>query len=601
MTELSWSETALPTGTGNISPGSGTRSLLDRFRGHLDGPVPVPAVTESGAALDYAQLAARAERLADDLAGRVEPGAVVAVCLDRCVQSVVTALALRQLDAVYLPLGADPPPARLDHILRSAGATHLLALAGRPARVTPSPPVPLDDGLALWATGVPVASTGEGAVYAVATSGSTGEPKVVTVAESALVNLVDWYTARCRITSRSRLGLAINPGFDPHLLELWSALTMGASLAVPPPDTLASPYEIVNWWDTDAVTHCILPTPLGVAVLQAPRLDPTTLEWLVVGGDVLQHRPPASFGPTVLNCYGPAEATVVTTASVVGAESDPSTAIPIGEPIDGVGVVLTGEDGSVVPRGSVGELHVYGRSLALGYTDAGQTAARFRGAALPDGTTRRVYATGDLARMDTTGVLFFEGRNDSQVKIDGVRVELGEIEEASSACTGVRRSAAFVSSGAEATRAALAVIPDSQSSFDKAALAEELRSRLPSVLVPREILVVDDLPVTANGKIDRALLGAQLSSAPDESELSPNESLVVRAYHRATGTTLSLRSRLDANGMNSITAARIIAYVEDAVGVRLKPFTVLSAEKLLDLSEALSTTTLTLRADGQRR
>src|SRR5581483_5373804 len=248
--------------------------------------------------------------------------------------------------------------------------------------------------------------------YAVYTSGSTGQPKGVLVGHRGLENLIRWHQRAFGITAADRATLIANPGFDAAVWELWPALTAGASLHVAPEQYKTDPARLRDWLLAEQITVCFLPTPLAETVMSLPWPATAPLRWMLTGGDVLHHCPPAGLPFTLVNNYGVSEATVVSTSTPVrpGTASDPVPSI--GGPIDGVALRVIDQQGRVLPDGAEGELLICGDSVALGYLgQPGLTAEKF--VSDPLDPTVRAYRTGDRVRIDAAGHVAFLGRLDN--------------------------------------------------------------------------------------------------------------------------------------------------------------------------------------------
>jgi iturin family lipopeptide synthetase A len=349
------------------------------------------------------------------------------------------------------------------------------------------------------------------------TSGSTGTPKGVVVAHRAVVDLCEWHHRRFAFTSADRSAVVCSQSFDASILEIWPALSAGASVTIAAEELRRDQLALARWYADQGVTFSVLPTALGEQLLRLPPGEQPPLRHLLLGGDVLRTRPRPEAPYETVNVYGPSEITVLCTTETVSAQSaDPARPIPIGRPADNVRLSVLDESGSRVPVGTVGELYVGGPGVSLGYLHRPElTAERF----LPDpdgGPDAVRYRTGDLVRWTGDGRLEFCGRADDQVKIRGFRVEPEEVSRALNALAGVRQAAVLArrNDRGDAYLAAYAAPghPVGEAGDDRQAyadlLAEELAARLPEYLVPRAWRILPALPVTGNGKLDRAALPA---------------------------------------------------------------------------------------------
>ncbi|OLZ48145.1 hypothetical protein AVW11_33415 [Streptomyces amritsarensis] len=584
-------------------PAAEPSSVLARFEEWARRTPQALAVIDSTRTWTYQDLDTAAAQLADALRDRVRPGDLVGVCLDRSAALVVAAVALARIGAVYLPLGPRPGERRTQAVTEDLDVACLIGDPGvLPAdhRGGEHTPLPLPtDGVNAPATAVAAFTDAvrgtrrapEGALYAVLTSGSTGRPKAVAVAEASLSVALDWYRAETGLAPGDRQSLLIGVAFDPHLLELWAALTSGAALVPAPDDTRWDSRVLTDWWRETALTHAVAATPTVEPLLDRPWPPGLKLRHLVVGGDRMRRRPGADVTATVHNAYGPAEATVLATAHTMHA-TDPQAGDqappPIGTALPGVTLVVTDDEGRPVARGQEGELRVGGHCLALGYLDPELTARRFtappREPALP--AIDRVYRTGDRVRMNADGSLDFLGRLDDQVKISGVRIEPAEVEAAFEQHPRVRTAVVTVlrdSSGHG--RLVAHVRPADGVAPAPAELLDGVRSWLPEQAVPAAVRIVDGFPLDANGKVDRsalAALAAEAASAPaddpagtrtdtDDATATATELLVLTTVRDLLGRPgTGLGDNFTDAGGTSIIAARLLAALERETGVRLR-------------------------------
>ncbi|WP_406002786.1 non-ribosomal peptide synthetase [Streptomyces sp. NBC_00829] len=595
-------KTRRTNGAPSIAHGAPTATgVLSRYEEWLRTSPQAPAVVDGAHTWTYQQVDTAADEVVHALSGRVRPGELVGVCLDRSAALAVTAVALARIGAVYLPLGPRPGERRIQAVSEDV---EVACLIGDPAvlpehcRTAEQIPLPLptEGTNAAPATVAAFAPPPVGArpappetFYAVLTSGSTGRPKAVAVAEPALSALLDWYRTETGLAPGDRQSLLIGAAFDPHVMELWGGLTSGAAL-VPAPDAVRwDPAELTAWWRDAAVTVCAIATPMAEPVLDRPWPQDLELRHLVVGGDRMRRRPGADVTATVHNAYGPAEATVVTTTHTMRAtdsEARDDTAPPIGTPVPGATVVVTTADGDIAPRGEAGELRIGGTGLALGYLDPELTARRFTAPPPALGATPkdRMYRTGDRVRMLEDGSLEFLGRLDDQVKISGVRIEPAEVEAALEQNPAVRRAVVTAPRSADGSARLVAyVLADGTPAPD--ALLSAVRSWLPEQAVPSAVRIVDAFPLDANGKVDRAALLKQ-AAAPAEPAAAGNdtpadsgsddgatqsERLVLRWVrdlldNPATGLDDSFTEA----GGTSIVASRLLTAIEKDSGVRLR-------------------------------
>ncbi|MGH3749162.1 MAG: non-ribosomal peptide synthetase, partial [Micromonosporaceae bacterium] len=315
------------------------------------------AVTDGETSLTYAQLEAAANRRAHWLAASgVGKGSVVAVWLPRSVETIATLLAVLKLGAGYLPLDPSLGTARVRQVLTDSRAG-VVVVAGE------EPPLPagvtacrLDPYAESTLPTEPPAEAPEpdDLCYVIYTSGSTGRPKGVAVAHRSLVNLCRWFHRRFEFGPSDRSALVCGQSFDASVVEIWPALTAGASLAIADERTRLDPATLAAWFGDYDVTFTLLPTALGEAVMELPAAEQPPLRTMMVGGDVLRRRPPVAAPYQTVNAYGPTEATVL--VSVEPVTPDGAGPIGIGAPIDNTLLLVLDEHGKPVPAGVVGEL-----------------------------------------------------------------------------------------------------------------------------------------------------------------------------------------------------------------------------------------------------
>ena len=344
----------------------------------------------------------------------------MALAIEPSPELVTAQLAVWKAGGVYIPLDPAAPAERLALVIADAGASVVLSRER------------WDADRALWAdesATAPEKETGPGDLACIIyTSGSTGVPKGAVLVHRGLLNLIAWHLHTFRVTPADRVAQVVNPSFDVNAWETWAPLTVGASLHALPRELVSSAGEITRWMAAREITLTFLPTPMAEEFL---RREPQglSLRALYIGGDRLRHIPPRDPGFRFVNAYGPAETSVVSTAADVLPDPAPARPPSIGRPMTNAQVVLLDPQLRPVPIGAVGEICVGSPGLAAGYSGRPDlTADRFVPHPFPAMPGARLYRTGDLGRCRADGTLDFVGRADFQVKIRGVRIELGEVE-----------------------------------------------------------------------------------------------------------------------------------------------------------------------------
>jgi amino acid adenylation domain-containing protein len=479
-----------------------------------------PAVSAPDGVLTYADLDRRSTRLAHRLrrAG-VSAESPVGLCLPRSAALVVGALGILKAGGAYVAIDPAYPDDRIDFMLADSDAVAVVTDAAGAARLAGRPGVVVVDAGEPVADLAPIpeaAIKGGDLAYVVYTSGSTGRPKGVAVEHASLLNLVGWHRRAFSIAPADRGMQFASPGFDAVVWEIWPYLTAGASVHVPADSLRIDPAALRDWLVDERITVCFVPTALAEEILALAWPRDGSLRILLTGGDALHRHPGPDIPFTVVNNYGPAEATVVATSGIipasVGAEVSPS----LGRAIEGVSTHIVDDSLVPVPAGVAGELLIGGVSVARGYLNMPElTAERFIPDHLGDPAGGRLYRTGDLVRMRTDGELDFLGRLDEQVMIRGRRIEPGEISATLDRHPSLRTSAVVaIGDTPEQRRLVACVVAADGHSADTDTLRAHLAAALPDHMVPSDFVWLDKLPQLASGKVDRAALRASLSALP---------------------------------------------------------------------------------------
>jgi amino acid adenylation domain-containing protein len=474
------------------------------------------AVASGGGRLDYAELTARANRLAHELRARgVARGSVVGLCLRPDVDVVVAVLAVLKADAAFLPVDPDHPASRIEYLLDDTDAVAVVTkgdlagmFAGRGRTV-----VDLDrDSEAIAARPVTppsAAATPEDLAYVLYTSGSTGRPKGVLIPHRGVVNLVVAFQRRYRLTARDRV-LEKSPfTFDGFIRDVFWPLSAGARVVVAPGDMHLDALALADFAAAHGVTHMHFVPSLLDVFLDVTTGFPGSCREVFCGGEVLRaatvRRLCERASVSVHNMYGPTEITV--NASVHDVDPVPVDPLPIGDPLANIQVRVLDAELNPVPAGVPGEIYLGGAGLAWGYLGrSALTAGRFV-ADPAGGPGARLFRTGDRGRRRPDGRLEFLGRQDDQIKIRGVRIEPGEIEVVLTGHSSVLAAAVAAHRPADGDALLIAyVVPASGAELDVAALRGHLAAQLPDALIPNHFVALDRLPLTSSGKLDRRAL-----------------------------------------------------------------------------------------------
>ncbi|MDC8759689.1 non-ribosomal peptide synthetase [Janthinobacterium fluminis] len=467
-------------------------------------------------ALSYAELNARANRLAHHLIGLgVRPETRVGIAIERSVDMVVGLLGILKAGGAYVPLDPDYPAERLRYMVEDSGIALLLTHSGLAASV----PHPADGRVLLLdrldlagasAANPAVPVHGENLAYVIYTSGSTGMPKGAANRHRSLSSCMTWMQETYQLTAADTVLHKAPFGFDVSVWELFWPLTAGVRLALAKPGDQRDPARLVALIQQHQVTTVNFVPAMLQAFLAHEGIEASTrLKHIICGGEAM----PAETQKETFerlrhaglhNLYGPTEAAIHVTHWAC--RNDGRSQVPIGRPIsDTRAYVLDGEL-NLAPAGVAGELYLGGVGLGRGYLKrAGLTAERF--VADPfDPRGGRLYRTGDLVRWNGEGQLEYLGRIDHQIKIRGFRIELGEIEAQLLAQPAVREAVVVAKEGPGGSRLVAYLSEQAGHSADAGALRERLHQVLPDYMVPSAIVVLERLPLNANGKVDRKAL-----------------------------------------------------------------------------------------------
>ncbi|MEF2036508.1 pyoverdine non-ribosomal peptide synthetase PvdD [Pseudomonas aeruginosa] len=537
--------------------------------------------------LSYGELNARANRLAHCLIARgVGADVPVGLALERSLDMLVGLLAILKAGGAYLPLDPAAPEERLAHILDDSGVRllltqgHLLERLPRQAGVE----VLAIDGLVLdgYAESDPLTTlTADNLAYVIYTSGSTGKPKGTLLTHRNALRLFSATEAWFGFDERDVWTLFHSYAFDFSVWEIFGALLYGGRLVIVPQWVSRSPEDFYRLLCREGVT-VLNQTPsafkqlMAVACSADMATQQPALRYVIFGGEALdlQSLRPwfQRFGdrqPQLVNMYGITETTVhVTYRPVSEADLEGGLVSPIGGTIPDLSWYILDRDLNPVPRGAVGELYIGRAGLARGYLRRpGLSATRFVPNPFPGGAGERLYRTGDLARFQADGNIEYIGRIDHQVKVRGFRIELGEIEAALAGLAGVRDAVVLAHDGVGGTQLVGYVVADSAEDAERLreSLRESLKRHLPDYMVPAHLMLLERMPLTVNGKLDRQALPQPDASLSQQAYRAPGSELEQRIAAIWAEILGVERVGLDDNffelGGHSLLATRVISRV----------------------------------------
>ncbi len=562
------------------------------------------AVVGRASAITYAELVNRGRALANALTTRgVRRGDIVAVALPRDETIVVGFLGILLAGAAILPLDIESPENRLAVIVDDAAprlvltnsgmATMLDAKALNISKLLIDRDVFGSETAAANAQEPPPEVSSDDPVYVIYTSGSTGQPNGVVVNNGNLLNLVVSAKEVFGLGVDSRF-LAVAPAtFDPFMMEIFSSLSAGARVVVPTMEEIRDPAVVSRLLRTEGITTTAGSTALWTTLLERREAYVNGLT-TGIGGDKLSSRLARTLvdlGSDVLNLYGPTETTVMATAHRVGESI--REAPPIGRPLPNTQVYVLDQTMAPVPIGIAGELYIGGAGVSSGYLNRPElNAERF----VPDCIGRRggrLFKTGDLVRWRHDGTLEFLGRTDAQVKIHGFRIELGEVENALEQIDGVCDALAITweDEFRQTEKKIIAyVTPESHATLEESRLQKELSARLPSYMKPSRVIVVDEFPMTRNGKIDRNALPSPSSNAmgPFVAPSSETEKKLVTIICDVLELDrIGVEDSLFDLGCDSLTAVHLLVEIETQFSTQLSLFSLLEKPTISNLASQI--------------
>lgn len=591
---VEWTDTAKPYPANS--------SVQELFEKQVELSPDAIALRFGNEELSYRQLNARANQLAHYLKSRgVSAEARIGVCLERSADLIVSLLAILKAGGAYVPLDSSYPAVRLAFMMEDAEVGTLITQESLQSHFTDSTTqtICLEDlRLADQPNTNPACDANANSLaYVMYTSGSTGKPKGVAVTHRNIVRLVK-NTNYAKLTS-DEVFLQFAPiSFDASTFEIWGSLLNGAQLALMPAGAASldelgvalKKYQVTTLWLTAGLFHLMVDTHLN---------DLKGLRQLLAGGDVLsvphvkrvlQELPHCR----LINGYGPTENTTFTCCFPI-TETGVNGSVPIGRAISNTSVYVLDRHRNPVPVGIPGELYIGGDGLARGYLNRpALTAERFVHS--PFDTGGALYRTGDLVRYRRDGELEFLGRIDGQVKVRGYRIELGEVESVLGEHKAVREAVVITRKDqGDKHLAAFVVLSESA-----AVTPEELRSflgqRLPGHMVPSSISILDQLPLSANGKVDKAALAAiksNIAERPLATEVSaapPDqiEHKLLKIWERVLSVgAISIDDDFFELGGHSLLAVRLFAQIEKSFGRNLPLATLFQAPTVRQLAERM--------------
>ncbi|MFB4262866.1 amino acid adenylation domain-containing protein [Nonomuraea sp. GTA35] len=559
------------------------------------------AVSDGPAALTYRELDERANRLAHRLRGLgVGPETPVAVLMERSAELVVALLGILKAGGCYLPVHSAYPPDRQQWIIDSSGAPVLLADSAKAGAGLPSAPGTLvldEPGERARTDAQPSAALADAThpdnlAYVIYTSGSTGRPKGVAVTHGDVLGLA---LDRCWDTGNHQSVLMVAPyAFNVSTYELWVPLLHGGRIVVAPPGELdlAGLKELVT---REEITALHLTAGLFRVVAEEGPGWLSGVREVLTGGDVIVpsavRQVHAACPDTVVRAmYGATEVTLFSTTAELRAGAAPVTSVPVGGPMEEVRLYVLDDRLSPVPGDLEGELYIGGRGVARGYFGrADLTAERFVADPFA-GSGKRMYRTGDLVRRNADGQIEFIGRAGDQVKILGFRVELAEVEAAVASFPGLAHAAVVARELREGEKRLVAYVVPAGEPPAVGTLRAHVKTMLPDYMVPAAFVLLDALPLTANGKVDRASLP---DPEPDtettyRAPLNPRQEVLCSVFADVFGVDrIGIDDSIFDLDVQSLLAMRLVNRISTTLDVELTIGDLFDAPTVASLDEWL--------------
>ncbi|MBE8994143.1 non-ribosomal peptide synthetase [Microcystis aeruginosa] len=572
------------------------QTLVDLFEEQVNKTPDQIALVFEQTSLTYQELNQKANQLAHYLQENypIEPDSLIGICTERSLEMVIGLLGVLKAGAAYVPIDSDYPEDRIKFILENSKISLLLTQSFLQDKLSLSHLKSLSRFIDLDrfdydlfpSYNLTIQIKPNDLAYVIYTSGSTGQPKGVMIEHKSIVNFTLSFGKLFDVKPQSRLLQFGSFSFDLSIGEIATSLSHGACLYLAKKETLLPTQTLVNFLETNQITHTCLP-PSVLSVLPQAKLS--HLENIAVGGEACSAEVIEKWANQrqFFNCYGPTETTVVATLSLCQANGQKPN---IGKPLDNVCAYILDGNQQILPPGIPGELCIAGVCLARGYWNRPDlTAEKFIEVNLL-GKTERIYKTGDLAKWGDDGNLEFLGRIDQQVKLRGFRIELGEIEAVLLEHPVVKEAVVNLYETENNQQLVAYIIPQEKQRDVRDELKSLLKSRLPNYMIPSQIMILETLPLTPNGKLDKkALPIPDLKIFTDgEMPVTPTEELLASLWQDLLQIkSVGRRDNFFELGGHSLLATQLVTRIRNIFGVELAVRKIFEQSVLAELATAI--------------
>lgn len=484
-------------------------TLASLFRKQADLHPDHIAIVYQDQTMTYQELDQKSNQIANALAEEgVTEGMYVPVWVNRSLEWVVAVLGIVKTGAAYVPVDPAYPSKRVEYILSDTSAKVIITNNTLETSFSEKENIKVIDPSHLGnpdhfsSQPLDIKIHQDALAYTIYTSGSTGKPKGVMVTHRAIQHLVTWHNHYFHVDHTSKLSLVAGLAFDISVWETWSALSSGATLFIAEDEERTDVSALVGYFSKNRITHGFVPTVLVPAFIEKTKsYSDLALKYLFTAGEKLKPVLTTELSYELIDYYGPTECTVYATFRKVK-DINGKYVSSIGKPIANAKAYILGENMELLPVGAVGELFIGGDLLAQGYLNNEElTAAKF--ITSPFRENEKIYRTGDLAKWLPDGDIEFLGRIDNQVKIRGFRVELGEVERTLSRQENIQEATVITKDTLTNNKYLVAfIVPESNAEKDITSVRNLLKEELPGYMIPAQIIFIDKIPLTANGKTD---------------------------------------------------------------------------------------------------